>query len=117
MEPILIFLICWFSFGFVATCIGAWCWENREKKERHVPVQSANTGNNPQAVQETAAQPNQEITVPEGTAASVHESIRLEDLPSTTTGEGSNSNASVETPLPVYQSDLLPQYSEVEFDR
>ncbi|PVH15575.1 uncharacterized protein CXQ87_003420 [Candidozyma duobushaemuli] len=106
---------------FIGCCYEGFAEIDRMKK-RNVLVQSANTGNNPQAVQDTDAHTNQEIaapedTVQEDTATSVHESIPLDDLPSTTTGEGSNSNTSVETPLPVYQSDFLPQYSEVEFDR
>lgn len=120
MEGVLMFILILYSLMGVAVLIFCCytCFKAPEpsKEERIVPVQS--TDDNPQALQDANA--NQEIVVaedaPEDTATSVHESIPLEDLSTTSTGEGMSSNASVETPLPLYQSDILPQYSEVGFD-
>lgn len=131
MEPGLIGIISLLSFTG-AICLFGSCFAilDEPKKERTVPVQAADNNpqavNNPQAAQETHA--NQEIaapeevpeitapedTAPEDTATSVHERIPLEDLSSTSTGD--LTNASIVTPLPLYQSDILPQYSEVGFD-
>lgn len=104
----MIFVVC-FGGVVLAFSLVSMCWEfvvkpARIRKQRITPVQPA--ANNPQAVHEN--------TAPQDAATSVHESIPLEDLSTTSTGD--LTNASIVTPLPLYQSDILPQYSEVGFD-
>ncbi|PSK38688.1 hypothetical protein C7M61_002626 [Candidozyma pseudohaemuli] len=102
MDGNIIFVVC---FGGVVLAISlvSMCWEFVVKPAR---IRKKRNPDNPQAVHEN--------TAPQDAATSVHESIALEDLSTTSTGD--LTNASIVTPLPLYQSDILPQYSEVGFD-